>query len=164
MIANEPALPAFQVEQAEGGELSAWALADKINHLFETVRRPDGSRYSNDDVAAAMGKIVGGPKISGAYLSLLRRGERDNPTKRHLEALAAFFEQSPAYFFDDAQSRTIAEELRLLRILADTGVQRIATRLGGLSPDSLHSLASIVEHIRKIEGLDAQEQGDQRDE
>jgi transcriptional regulator with XRE-family HTH domain len=111
-----------------------------------------------------MGNIAGGPQISGAYLSLLRRGERDNPTKRHLEALAAFFEQSPAYFFDDAQSRAIAEELQLLRALADTGVKRIAARLGGLSSDSLRNLASIVERIREIEGLDAQREGHQRDE
>jgi ESX-1-secreted protein regulator len=138
-----------------------WTLADRINHLFETVLRPDGSRYSNDEVAATMGD---GPQISGAYLSSLRRGVRDNPTKRHLEALAGFFSVSPAYFFDDAEFVAIAEELKLLRALADSGVKRVATRLGGLSPDSLRNIASIVERVREIEGLDALKAPHQPDE
>jgi transcriptional regulator with XRE-family HTH domain len=131
-------------------------LADKINHLFETIRRPDGSPHSNDEVAAAMA-ASGGPAISGTYLWLLRRGERDNPTKRHLEALAGFFDVSPAYFFDDAKSQAIARELSVLRAarsLTDAGVTRVATRLGGVSPGGLASILKIVEHVREIEGLD----------
>ncbi|GIE94137.1 helix-turn-helix domain-containing protein [Paractinoplanes rishiriensis] len=129
------------------------ALAAKINHLFDTIRRADGSRYSNDEVAAAMGGD--GPSISGSYLWLLRRGERDNPTKKHLEALAQFFDVSPAYFFDEAESSAIAGELALLRALADAGVQRVATRLGGLSAASLRDIANVIERFRASEGLDA---------
>jgi len=139
-----------------------WTLAEKINHLFATVLRPDGKRYSNDDVAGTV--TADGTQISNQYLSYLRRGERDNPTKKHLEALARFFSVSPAYFFDDVKSKAIAEELQLLRALADSGVKRVATRLGGLSPDSLRNIASIIEHVREIEGLDAQKAAPQHDE
>ena len=155
MAANVP-----PVREDAGGNQSGRSLADKINHLFGTIRRPDGSPHSNEEVAAAMGQATDGPRISGSYLWLLRRGERDNPTKRHLEALAEFFDVSPAYFFDDAKSRLIAQELATLRALADAGVKRVATRLGGLSPDGLASIAGIVEHIRKVEGLNPGEPGD----
>ncbi|WP_245712573.1 helix-turn-helix domain-containing protein [Micromonospora nigra] len=97
---------------------------------------------------------AGNSTISASYLWMLRRGERDNPTKRHLESLASFFDVSPAYFFDDAKSRAIADELALVKLLADAGVTRVATRLGGLSPKSLSHIADIVEHVRAIEGLD----------
>jgi transcriptional regulator with XRE-family HTH domain len=163
MTANEPAPSVAGGEQPKG-ELPGWTLADRINHLFATVLRPDGSRYSNDEVAAKMSNVADGPQISGAYLSLLRRGDRDNPTKRHLEALARFFSVSPAYFFDDAEFEAIAEELQLLRTLADSGVKRIATRLGGLSPESLRNIANIIEQVRKIEGLDTQKAAHPDDE
>jgi transcriptional regulator with XRE-family HTH domain len=39
--------------------------------------------------------------FSSAYLWQLRTGAKDNPTIRHIEALARFFEVSPAHFFDD---------------------------------------------------------------
>ena len=127
----------------------AWTLAEKINHLFATVRRPDGTRYSNEEVAAALG----GSAISGSYLWLLRKGDRDNPTIKHLEALASFFDVSPAYFFDDARSRAIASELALLRALRDANVERIATRLSGLSPRAIDAITKVIESVRAAEGL-----------
>jgi transcriptional regulator with XRE-family HTH domain len=140
-------------EPSSGG--TSWELADKINHLFATIRRPDGKQYSNEEVAAAISRtaVDDGPKISGAYLWYLRNGQRDNPTKKHLEALAAFFQVSPAYFFDDERSREIVNELAVLRILADSNVQRVAMRLGGLSKASLRAVAEVVDRVRQLEGL-----------
>lgn len=137
------------------GDSRPRSLAEKINHLFDTIRRPDGTPHSNDEVAVAMAD-GDGPTISGSYLWLLRKGERDNPTKKHLEALAKFFDVSPSYFFDEDESEAIAAELLLLRSLADAGVKRVATRLGGLSDDSLSDIARLVERFRASEGLDAQ--------
>jgi transcriptional regulator with XRE-family HTH domain len=138
-------------------------LADKINNLFATKLRPDGRPYSNDEVAAKMGELAGVDKISGSYLSSLRRGVQTNPTKNVLEALAAFFSRSPAYFFDDAESRAIAEDLRLLDLLADAGVMRIATRVAGLSPRFREMLEGIVEHVVAIEKSDPERDGRQKD-
>ena len=42
-----------------------------------------------------------GITFSSAYLWQLRIGAKDNPTMRHLQALARFFQFSPSYFFDD---------------------------------------------------------------
>ena len=131
------------------GEQPRRSLADKINLLFAAVLRPDNKPYSNEEVARALPD-----QISGSYLWLLRSGKRDNPTMRHLEALAQFFDVSPAYFFDEASSSKIADELTLLRDLADSGVTKVAARLGGLSSGSLTDILNIVERIRASEGLD----------
>jgi transcriptional regulator with XRE-family HTH domain len=129
-----------------------WSLANKINHLFETVRRPDGKPYSNEEVAEAINGR-GDATISGTYLWYLRRGDRDNPTKKHLEVIARFFRVSPAYFFDDEVEAGVATELVKLYGLTDARVRRVALRLDGLSPRSLQTVADLIDRVRELEGL-----------
>jgi transcriptional regulator with XRE-family HTH domain len=74
-------------------------LAEKIDHLF-TVVHPAQGEYTHEQVATAI-EEAGGPTISATYLWQLRKGLRDNPTKRHLEALSSFFGVPPSYFFDE---------------------------------------------------------------
>lgn len=73
----------------------------------------------------------GGPTISATYLWQLRKGLRDNPNKKHLEALADFFGVSPAYFFDDESVARIDAELELLAALREGSVRQIALRATG---------------------------------
>jgi transcriptional regulator with XRE-family HTH domain len=127
-------------------------LADKLNHLFTTVHPADRGAYSNDEVAAAI-RGRGGPTISATYIWMLRRGDRDNPTLKHLEALAAFFGVPAAYFFDDDAAARIDAELDLLAKMRDVGVHRVALRMAGLSPRSLRSIAEVIERVRELEGL-----------
>ena len=126
-------------------------LAEKIDRLFSTVH-PAKGEYSHEDVASAIRKS-GGPTISATYLWQLRKGLRDNPTKRHLEALAGFFGVSPAYFFDDEAAARIDAELDLLAALRDAPVRQVALRAAGLSPQSLAAIAEMVERVRQLEGL-----------
>ena len=128
------------------------ALAARINHLFRTVRPNGGGEYTFEEVAAAI-RAKGGPTISATYLWQLRKGVRDNPTKRHLEALAGFFGVPPAYFFDDAETARIDAELALLNAFRDTPVRQIALRASGLSEKSLTTIADMVERVRELEGL-----------
>lgn len=128
------------------------ALADKLDRLFRTVHPGARGEYSFEEVAAAL-RARGGPTISGTYLWQLRKGLRDNPTKRHLEALADFFGVSPAYFFDDEVGAKIASELELLAAIRDASVRRIALRAAGLSSQSLDAITELVEHVRQLEGL-----------
>jgi transcriptional regulator with XRE-family HTH domain len=128
------------------------ALASKLDRLFRTVRRRSGEEFSYEEVARSI-RRQGGPTISGTYVWQLRTGKRDNPTKGHLEALAAFFGVSPAYFFDDAAAERIESQLDLLAALRDSGVSRIALRSLGLSPQTLEAIAQIIENARKAEGL-----------
>lgn len=132
-------------------------LAEKIDRLFSTVH-PAKGEYSHEDVASAIRK-AGGPTISATYLWQLRKGLRDNPTKRHLEALAGFFGVSPAYFFDDEVAERIDAELSLLAAMRDAQVRNVALRASGLSTESLQTIAEMIERVRKLEGLPDQGAG-----
>ena len=125
-------------------------LADKVDQLFHVVRRADREPYSNEEVATACREATG-ESFSTTYLWQLRTGRRDNPTKRHLEALAQFFGVPPAYFFDDAQSRKIAEELALLGALRDAGVRDLALRAVTLSSDGLDTISDMIDAIARRE-------------
>ncbi|MFC7616295.1 XRE family transcriptional regulator [Actinokineospora soli] len=129
----------------------AGALAARVNHLFRTVRSPRGGVHLRRGRRGHQGQ--GGPTISATYLWQLRKGLRDNPTKRHLEALADFFGVPPGYFFDDAQADRIDAELALLNAFRDSPVRQIALRASGLSEQSLATIASMVERVRELEGL-----------
>lgn len=128
------------------------SFAEKLNRLFEIVRRPDGKEFSNQAVADAIA-AEGGPTISRIYVWQLRNGVKDNPTKRHLQALADFFGVPVAYFFDDAEGSRISAELELLQSLRSSDVTAIAARANGLSPESLRAIAAMIENARQIEGL-----------
>lgn len=136
-------------------------LAEKLDHLFSTVRSPRGGEYTFDEVASAL-RDAGGPTISATYVWQLRKGIRDNPTKRHLEALATFFGVSPSYFFDEEAAERIEAELGLLTALRDTSIRSVALRSAGLSPSTLDAIRAVIENARRLEGLpDDEQSGDQ---
>ncbi|MBS2539432.1 XRE family transcriptional regulator [Catenulispora sp. NF23] len=125
-------------------------LAEKIDILFQTVRRPNRELFSNDEVATACREATG-ESFSATYLWQLRTGRRDNPTMRHLEALAQFFEVPVAYFFDDDQSSAIARELELLGVLRDAGVRNVALRALTLSPEGIDTLNDMIDVLVRHE-------------
>jgi transcriptional regulator with XRE-family HTH domain len=125
-------------------------LAEKLNHLFAAVHPAGRGPYSNEEVAAAI-QDRGGPSISGTYIWLLRKGQRDNPTKKHLEALADFFGVPPAYFFDDDTAAQLVAQLDLLAALRDASVREIALRMAELSPDSLDAIRGMIDQVRQLE-------------
>ena len=127
-------------------------LADKLEHLFRTVHPRGRGEYSNREAAEEI-RRRGGPSISAYYLWLLRRGQRDNPTKKHLQALADFFGVSPLYFFDDEVAERTDAQLELLAALRDANVRHLALRAASLSPETLLAIAEMVERARQIEGL-----------
>lgn len=119
------------------------SLAAKIDRLFQTTRPPGQSgEYTYEQVAAAIAER-GGPTISASYLYLLRRGLRDNPTKRHLEALAGFFNVPVSYFLDPPEPD---EEVRLglLAALRDPRVRALAVTAAGLPDEGLDLLSRMV--------------------
>src|SRR6266536_1249061 len=119
-------------------------LADKLDQLFRTVHPRGRGEYSYGEVAKAI-EERGGPTVSATYIWQLRKGRRDNPTKRHLEALADFF--------DDAEAERIADQLALLTALRDAGARQIAARAAGLSEGSIQSLREMTDRLRELEGL-----------
>ena len=116
-------------------------LADKLNHLFTQVRPRGGQEYSNEQVAAAI-SAKGEVKISQSYIWQLRKSKKDNPTYKHLQALAGFFGVPVSYFFDDQVTDRVAqqleklksEQIRLNELAGTSDVQLMAMRAGELSP------------------------------
>jgi hypothetical protein len=134
------------------------SLAEQLQRLFATVPRPGGRDYwMNEEAAAAI--TAAGTAISPGYLSQLRTGKRDNPSARHLAAIARLFEVPIEYFFDPEVAEKIDADLRLLTAVRDAGVQGIALRAQGLSQKSLEGLAGMIEHIRYLEQLPDDQDG-----
>lgn len=131
-------------------------LADKLDRLFKVVRPPGLEReYTFKEVSAALAQR-GGPATTPNYLYLLRSGRRDNPGKKLLEALAAFFGTNVSYFYDTtAWSQQLDDEMRLLAALRDGSIRQLALRSLDLSPGNLTHIMGIVDQVRALEGLPA---------
>jgi tetratricopeptide (TPR) repeat protein/transcriptional regulator with XRE-family HTH domain len=139
----------------------ATSLAAKIDRLFRTTHPPGSTgEYTYEQVAAAIAER-GGPTISASYLYLLRRGLRDNPTKRHLEALAGFFGVPAGYFLDTADPAE-AERLRLLSALRDPRVHALALTAAALPDaelDVVTQLVTLAGDLKGIRGAAARRRG-----
>ncbi|WP_283134542.1 helix-turn-helix domain-containing protein [Rhizohabitans arisaemae] len=133
-------------------------LADRLNYLFATVRESGRREYSNDEVASAVGRDQE-VTISASYLWYLRTGQRDNPTLKHITALARFFGVPVAYFFDEAVAVQVESELALVAAMRDARVRDLALRADGLSAASLDSLREVVARVRELEGLPPRQDG-----
>ncbi len=125
-------------------------LARKIDRLFDVIRRESGEQHSHEEVARAC-REFSGESFSATYLWQLRTGRRDNPTKRHLEALAEFFQVPVAYFFDEQIGAEVDSELKFLGALRNAGVQHLALRALELSPAGLTTITDMLEVIAKRE-------------
>lgn len=136
------------------------SLADKLNHLFETVKNPaTGKRYTNAEVSRAI-REAGGPDgvtVSESAISQLRSGAKPNPTVNTVEALARHFHVTPQYFFpgfSTEESEKIRASMELIATAGDSKVRGIALRANGLSADSLKMIKTVIEQARRLEGLD----------
>ncbi len=127
-------------------------LAEKLDLLFKTMHSRHRGEYTYDEVAQGIRK-QDGPTISPAYIWQLRNGVKDNPRKKHLEALATFFGVPPSYFFDETAGARIYAQLELLAAMRDAKIRNLAMRAFDLSPDSVRAVADLVEHLRRIQGL-----------
>ncbi|GHD65996.1 hypothetical protein GCM10010317_066620 [Streptomyces mirabilis] len=149
---------------AEGANRS---LADKLNELFANVRPDVGHEYSNEQVAAAIRGT--GVTISQSYIWQLRKGVKNNPTLKHLEALAGFFGVPAAYFLDTETNNRVAEQLKLLAEtqarLADSSpesdVKLMAMRAGHLSGERRKQVMDLLDVVYRLEQAEAKQQDTQ---
>lgn len=141
---------------AEGSPARGGTLAEKLDRLFKTAHPRGRGEYSYEEVADGI-RRRGEATISASYLWELRTGQKDNPRKKHLEAVADFFGISPAYFFDDAIAERIDAQLELFAALRQANVRELALRVADLSPETIRTIAQLVERARELEGLDERE-------
>jgi transcriptional regulator with XRE-family HTH domain len=133
-------------------------LADKLNHLFAQYTTRGGQEYSNEHVAAAI-TAQGEVKISQSYIWQLRKSKKDNPTFKHLHALAGFFGVPVSYFFDDEVTDRVdqqlaqlkSEQARLREIAASSDAQVMAMRAGELSPHRRRLVMELLDVVYREE-------------
>ncbi|MDL4813203.1 helix-turn-helix domain-containing protein [Actinomadura opuntiae] len=139
------------VSGERGGDVAVPPLARKVDWLFRRVHPVGRGPYSAQEAAVAIEEMTG-EKVSHNTLWKLRTGKHDNPTKRVLEALAAFFGVPPSYFFDDEIFRTVEEQIELLTMLRDTGVRGAHLRsFLQLSPEAQQMVGELIESTARLE-------------
>lgn len=138
---------------AEPSESSPSSLADRINRLFDVMRKPGSAPLSNAAAAEAITAATG-VSISPAYLWQLRSGLKHNPTITHLQAIAQYFGVRASYLIDEGDDRHISEQLEALRTFRDAGVRDLAARAHGLTPASLEGIRRMVDQARVFERLE----------
>lgn len=127
------------------------SFAARLDHLFRRIHPPEKAEYTYEEVAG--GATNAGYDISAAYVWQLRNAKRTNPTLRHIEGLASFFGVPGSYFLDPAVQERVDAQLDLIGSLRDAGVQNLALRAHGLSPEGLAAVQNMVEHVRRLEKL-----------
>jgi transcriptional regulator with XRE-family HTH domain len=68
-------------------------LAEKLEKLFDEVRKPDGSKYTQTEVVEGTNGV-----LTRVYLWKLRTGRATNPGFHIIKALADFFRVDTNYF------------------------------------------------------------------
>ncbi|MFC5723574.1 hypothetical protein ACFP1Z_25770 [Streptomyces gamaensis] len=133
-------------------------VAEKLDHLLRARAGFDGDDKPSYKVLAARIAARSGETFSGAYLWQLHRGERTNPTLRHLRALAAYFEVPVSYFTEDDVARRMIDEGVLAergldRAMADAGVSAayLLGDLAALSPEGKRIAADMIRQLRELE-------------
>ena len=126
-------------------------LASKVDYLFRRMHPEERGPYSLQEAATAIKELTG-EKISHNTLWKLRTGKHDNPTKRVLEALAAFFGVPPSYFFDDEVFKAVEEQIELLTMLRETRVRGAHLRsFLRLSPEAQQMVGELIESTARLE-------------
>lgn len=125
-------------------------LAARLDHLFRVQGGQNGREPTYRDVATAIADR-GGPTVSPSYIWQLRTGLKDNPTLKHLEALAGYFRIEPAYFFDAATAERVDVDLALTAAMTEAGVRDVALAAAELSPDSLDMVRALIERVSHLE-------------
>ncbi|MEV5594460.1 XRE family transcriptional regulator [Streptomyces sp. NPDC052496] len=136
------------------------SLAEKLDRLFQERSRERGKSLSANDVATEINIRAGEQVISGNYIWQLRKGRKDNPTKRHIEALAEYFGVPAAHFHDQQDTGangTSADRPgqapELLEAMQDAGVIAMAARFMDMSAESRTAVLEMIDRVRKLEGL-----------
>lgn len=129
-------------------------LAERLDLLFRTVPRTDASSQLHSSASVAEELERRNISVTPNHIRALRTGRRRNPSFRLLAGLAEIFRVPLDYFVDDSVSAEIEESLQALVSMRDTGVQQLMMRAHGVSAESLNPVLALLDQIRRMEGLD----------
>lgn len=119
-----------QIEQVHDGQpASNVTFAGRLQFLFQSHRKPDGSPYTLQEIAQATGG-----RVSLSNLTYMLHGKRTNPTMETLAALAAAFNVPPGYFFGDEQNDRYSASVdpQALDFLSNVYIAQVARMMQNL--------------------------------
>jgi transcriptional regulator with XRE-family HTH domain len=117
------------------------SFATKLNRLFADRRKPDGTQYTQTEVAEASNGM-----LNRVYLWRLRKGKAPNPGMREIQFLASFFGVDPSYFFesDETKAASVIENLK-----RDAMINQIALRSSELDDGGKQTILLMIDSILK---------------
>ncbi|RZU51276.1 hypothetical protein EV385_3086 [Krasilnikovia cinnamomea] len=133
------------------------SIADRLNALFDKVRKPDGTLYSLREVADAV--TAAGDPVSHGYIGHLRSGRSTDPTLSHLKGLARFFGVPVEYFTSEAVATEVDNELILAAALQQVRTRTVALRQS-VVPQAQEQIGAITELLRVIADLEQRREVD----
>lgn len=115
-------------------------VAELVEDLFQTHRRPDGREYTNREVSLALGG-----QVEPSHLSKLRNGKITNPGRETLLLLCRFFNTPPSYFFPELDMPQTSQEVGN----PQGESLHVALRSAGLSPQVREKLEALIQAIKE---------------
>jgi transcriptional regulator with XRE-family HTH domain len=130
----------------KGTQFFMKTLAELVNDLFQTHRRPDGREYTYKEVTVALDGVV-----EPSHLSKLRTGKITNPGRETLLSLCRFFNIAPTYFFPelDALPRSSSRQ----PVATQVHSLRLALRSAGLQPEVEEKLEELIVALQQAKQL-----------
>lgn len=132
------------------GHPPAGTFAERLKTARDTIRRPDGRIYTLEEIAEGVRSHTG-DTCSKQYIGDLLSGKYTAPTKGKIEGIAHVFGLPPSYFFNDALSVQMQEDLKLGAALREAGVRGLAARMLDVEPNNRETLMKILNEIQDRE-------------
>lgn len=115
-------------------------FAKKLNTLFETKTKPDGSKYTQEEVIQGTKGV-----LTRAYLWKLRTGRAKNPGFNIVQALADFFDIDINYFrVSEDEEKAVLEKAQRNKL-----VNEVALRASMFSEETVLAIINMMEYIEK---------------
>lgn len=126
-------------------------FADTLTALRETIKRPDGKRYTLEDIASSVRSYTG-DSCSKQYIAQLLDGTYDNPTLTKLAGIAHHFQVPVDIFFNADTRNEVLTDLRLAAALREAGVREVQLRaLLDMAPENRAKVLTFIEEIARRE-------------
>ena len=139
-------------EQVQSGSPLGLTFADRLDRCFRVMHPPERGEWEYQEVADGIASL--GTKISTSYLWQLRKGHKDNPTLRQIEALAAFFHVPASYFLGTAEEvESIDAEIALMEAMRRPEVRELALRASTLTPSGIRAVAGLLGEVEHMKGM-----------
>ncbi|MTE16065.1 hypothetical protein [Nocardia aurantiaca] len=123
----------------------------RLNMLFQAWESEHGHRLTYNKVVEDLASA--GHTVSRSYLSLLRSGQRSNPSDGVVVALAAFFDAEVEYVRTGVSAGGSPTDRFIAEKFGNAPLRRLIRNAAGLSKGSIESLEYLADRLRVMEGL-----------